>query len=222
MAVIKSESFSRIAYNYLLNAIFDQTVEPGQLLNRHDIAKKLGISVAPVLEAMVMLENEGFVESIPRKGTQVRIIRDTDVTGYLFVRAALECMAVRFYCGGLISRELNRFLPMAERLDDLSSLDSQECIKIDWELHKELIALCRIDVLDKEYNRTCTMGHFFRLNRLVDHIGRRVQNQHTDLIRSLCDATPDTAQKIMYDHVWSGRARRFMYTGPDGTSGNAV
>ena len=56
-------------YEHLLENFLQNELVPGHILNRREIAQQLGVSVAPVLEAFLQLEMEGFVESIPRKGT---------------------------------------------------------------------------------------------------------------------------------------------------------
>ena len=100
---VQNESLSSKAYNYLVKSLLKNELVPGDSINRRDIADKLGMSVAPVLEAMLQLESEEYLESVPRKGTIVKPIRIDDVTGQLIVREALECAAARYYCGKPVS-----------------------------------------------------------------------------------------------------------------------
>jgi DNA-binding GntR family transcriptional regulator len=69
------------------------------MLNRRQLAEELGVSVAPVLEALILLERDGFIESIPRKGTVGRSVREQDVYEYFVLREALKCAAARLYTG---------------------------------------------------------------------------------------------------------------------------
>ena len=84
------ESLSRTVFNTLLNKFLRNKLVPGDILNRRELALELGVSVAPVLEALLQLENEGFVESFPRKGTLVKPVREEDVYGQLMLREAIE------------------------------------------------------------------------------------------------------------------------------------
>ena len=74
-------------YEALLARLMSGELLPGQLINRRDVAAQLGTSTAPVLEAMKQLEFDGYLETLPRKGTQVRIISEerlleADLPGY--------------------------------------------------------------------------------------------------------------------------------------------
>jgi DNA-binding transcriptional MocR family regulator len=67
----------------------------GDLINRRQVAAALGISTAPVHEAMAQLEAEGLLEALPRKGTRVRRALPHDVKDILIVREALDKLACR-------------------------------------------------------------------------------------------------------------------------------
>ncbi len=112
-------SLSGYVYQTLLDRLLRSELVPGEMLNRRDVARELGVSVAPVLEAMVALENEGFLEGIPRKGTRVRPVRGEDVAGQLIVREALECAAARLYCGTPVRARLAALRRIAARLDSV-------------------------------------------------------------------------------------------------------
>src|ERR1700722_12736886 len=64
-------------------------------LDERQLASDLGVSRTPVREAMVQLEREGFVRSVPRRG--IYVVRKTklEVIELITAWAALECMAAR-------------------------------------------------------------------------------------------------------------------------------
>jgi len=72
-------SLSKEVYQEILSRLMDNRLVPGNILNRRKVAKELGVSVAPVLEALKQLEMEGFLESIPRKGTIVKPTSIADI-----------------------------------------------------------------------------------------------------------------------------------------------
>src|SRR5689334_15273534 len=92
--LVKSER----VYNEILDRLLSGRWEPGYVFNRRQIAAEMKVSVAPVLEAMLELEGEGLIETLPRKGTRVRALTIRDLQGQLIVREALECQAARMYC----------------------------------------------------------------------------------------------------------------------------
>jgi DNA-binding GntR family transcriptional regulator len=68
---------------------------PGAPLRKEEIALELGVSRAPVSDAISRLAEEGLVDVFPQHGSFVALIRATDVRESLFVRTALEVEAMR-------------------------------------------------------------------------------------------------------------------------------
>lgn len=64
-------------------------------LDERGLAERLGISRTPIREALVRLEQEGFVRILPRRGIFVARKSLAEILEMLVVWAALESMAVR-------------------------------------------------------------------------------------------------------------------------------
>jgi DNA-binding GntR family transcriptional regulator len=79
----------------LLERILAHAYAPGERLVETRIAQELGISQAPVREALRDLESLRFVESAPFRGTWVREVSDRELAEMYPIRAALEEVAAR-------------------------------------------------------------------------------------------------------------------------------
>ena len=79
----------------LLERILAHEYAPGARLVETRIAQELGVSQAPVREALRELETLRFVESAPFKGAWVREVRDRELAEIYPIRAALEDVAAR-------------------------------------------------------------------------------------------------------------------------------
>ena len=66
------KSVSRTALEFLRKEIITGGLEPGQKLNEIELSSRLEISRHPLREAFRILEKEGLVESIPRRGAMSR------------------------------------------------------------------------------------------------------------------------------------------------------
>ena len=68
------KSLGQDVFEYLKNAIIDQTIEPGSRLVESKLAEMLGISRTPLREALHKLEREewigeqGDISDVPRRG----------------------------------------------------------------------------------------------------------------------------------------------------------
>ncbi len=82
-------------YHSLLDAISDGSLAPGTRLTQEQIAEQMEVSRSPVLQALRLLKQEGFVTDAPGRGVLVTPL-DIDWLGHLYdIRAALEKLAVR-------------------------------------------------------------------------------------------------------------------------------
>lgn len=82
-------------YGVLRRRIRELTLPPGAPLRKEGIALELGVSRAPVSEAISRLAEEGLIDVFPQHGSFVALIRAADVRESLFVRMALEIEAMR-------------------------------------------------------------------------------------------------------------------------------
>ena len=143
---------SRGVYNKILEKLLAGELHPGQIINRRQIASDFGVSVAPVLEAMLLLEHEGLLETIPRKGTQVRLIRQEDVLGQFMMRDALESKAARLYWNRTLPEAFEDLLDFARQVDQAT-----EDLLEDWRqeilFHKELVSLAGVPALTAAFDQ---------------------------------------------------------------------
>src|SRR5512142_2633884 len=91
-------SFRTQAYQALKQAItsFNIYAHPHEIrLDERQLSQDLGVSRTPIREAMTLLEQEGFVRTLPRRG--VFVVRKTmkEMLEIIQVWAALESMAAR-------------------------------------------------------------------------------------------------------------------------------
>jgi len=91
-------SFRDQAYEALKQAIMDADIYAHReeiRLDEREISKALGVSRTPIREAMTLLEQEGFLRTLPRRG--VFIVRKTrkQIVEMIEMWAAIESMAAR-------------------------------------------------------------------------------------------------------------------------------
>jgi len=91
-------SFRTQAYQALKRAITSVNIyaQPGELrLDERQLSQDLGVSRTPIREAMSLLEQEGFVKTLPRRG--IFVVRKTkkEIIEMIQVWAALESLAAR-------------------------------------------------------------------------------------------------------------------------------
>jgi DNA-binding GntR family transcriptional regulator len=83
------------AVSELRRQIVSGTLAPGARVNQEDVAAEVGLSVAPVREALRVLEQEGQLTYLPRRGYFVTELRMEDLEEIYALRALLEERAAR-------------------------------------------------------------------------------------------------------------------------------
>jgi DNA-binding GntR family transcriptional regulator len=89
------------ALDWLRRAIAASELRPGQRVAQEEVADALGVSVAPVREALRVLEQEGQVRYFPRRGYFVTELRIADLEEIYDLRRLLEARAARHALPGI-------------------------------------------------------------------------------------------------------------------------
>jgi DNA-binding GntR family transcriptional regulator len=91
---LSSLSLVELAVARLRHEILSGTADPGERLVEEQLTRRLGISRAPLREALRLLAEQGLVEHIPRRGSRVAILSEQDVRELYGLRDVLERHAV--------------------------------------------------------------------------------------------------------------------------------
>jgi DNA-binding GntR family transcriptional regulator len=74
--------------------IFSARLRPNERINQDEIAEGFGVSRLPVREALILLESEGLVDTIPHRGTFVHAITRDDIRDHYTVFGLVAGLAV--------------------------------------------------------------------------------------------------------------------------------
>lgn len=95
-----------VVFQTLREAILKGELKPGERLMEIQLADKLGVSRTPIREAIHMLEQEGLVVTMPRKGAEVAKMTLKDMEDVLEIREALDELAVQLACQRITEEQL--------------------------------------------------------------------------------------------------------------------
>lgn len=94
-------SLAQRVYQAMKQAILALDFPPGANVRKAPICEKLGVSRAPVTEAIARLANDGLVDVVPQSGTHVSHFSMDEIREGVFLREALEMATV-----GKVSRDI--------------------------------------------------------------------------------------------------------------------
>lgn len=132
------------AYENIRRAIIDGTLPPGTNLRDGDLAEQLGLSRAPVRQALLRLIEDGLVESKPQSYTRVAGFVPDDVRDALQLVRALHEFAVRVGVPRMGAAEVAAMRAANTRFADaVAAGDVAAAIAADDELHDVPVAAAR-------------------------------------------------------------------------------
>jgi len=91
----KENSQVAVAYEYIRDQIISYALLPGIQISDNQLSKELGMSRAPIREAVLLLQMDGLVEIDADRKVCVSPLYFEDITDILSVRFALESEALR-------------------------------------------------------------------------------------------------------------------------------
>ena len=154
-----------LAYAELKREVVEGDLLPASQWLEEELAVRLGMSRTPVREALVRLEQEGFVQITPRRGIRVRELTRRDVVEVNEVLECLELQAVeRLATRGLTPDEMARLDATIAGMDDaLARDDVPAWAAADCGFHRLIIELAGNRHLEAVATTFLDKAHRFRV-----------------------------------------------------------
>src|SRR3989339_1034410 len=92
--IAKNTSLYDRICKHLERSIREGSLQPGGKLVEQNLSKKFGVSRPPIREAFRLLQRDGLVTIIPRRGAYVSRVTPKDAEDIYAIRAYLEPLAV--------------------------------------------------------------------------------------------------------------------------------
>jgi DNA-binding GntR family transcriptional regulator len=124
---------------HIRHAIYRGALKPRERIIEEDIATKLKCSRGPVREAILRLERDGLVVTVPRRGTFIRDISAESIEVIFSMRAKLEALAVRYVREGMTSEIELKLRDALKKMKEASVKNDDEAFFVaDMSFHQTL------------------------------------------------------------------------------------
>ena len=136
----------------ILQRIVEGSLEPGSRIVETRIAQELGVSQAPVREALRDLEQLGCVVHEPNRGCSVRAFSAEELLEAFPVRAALEALAARLAAERITTAELAELDQLLERMRKAAREgDAHEQSQANASFHATVVRAARNRTLERQW-----------------------------------------------------------------------
>lgn len=189
----------------LREAIITGELKPGQPLIEVELAAQLGVSRAPLREALQNLSHEGLVETTPYKGSIVRRLSVRDIEELYSLRSVLEIFAIQ----RIIAQNNPQNIATLHRVFDLmleaaQNGDLKAVNRIDRQFHDTLIELSQHHLLAQTWASVS-----MRVSQVMALTNRRntditqIAYNHLAIVDAIASADSALAIALISQHVSS-------------------
>jgi len=187
----------------LTRAIVEGHLPPGSRIVEADIARRMGISRAPVREAARRLERQGVLVSRPRHGFAVRTISVQEIDDLYEVRLSIELTSIELACRKADDAGLARVKALVDTMvRDAATQAQDERITSDLELHTLICELSGNAHLRRIFQNTQTeLRMIIALIDAVYHDPATVASLHYPIVDALMARDADAAKAAMRVHL---------------------
>ena len=200
-----SVGLRRLACDSIKRAITEMDIygRAGEIrLDERQLSQDLGVSRTPIREALSVLEQEGFVRAIPRRG--IYVVRKTkrEVIEMITVWAAIESLSARFAAERASESELRTLRQLFASFEENPSEHIGEYSQANMAFHKAIIRMGGCGLMSE---LTDNLFIHMRAVRAVtmrqDNRARRSIVDHMNIISALEKRDAALAERLVREHT---------------------
>ena len=193
-------------YKELEQAILDGEIATGTALGEVKLSQELGVSRTPVREALMQLEMEGLVKTVPNKGAVVVGISTSDVDDIYTIRTRIEGLVARRAAEKMSQQQLDALREIVELQEFyVSKKDYMQVWHLDKRYHETLYEGCG----SRPLKQMLTLFHnYIQKAREATVRSGRAENsthEHREILDAIIARDPDEAERKMSIHVTNAR-----------------
>jgi DNA-binding GntR family transcriptional regulator len=212
--VVPARRLSDLAYDRILECLFDRRVSAGAFVSQGELSDLVGIPVAPLRDALRVLEAEGILTIHPRSGIQfVRPGLELTRSTYQF-RSILERAAIRVFAEQGDDAEIEilhgRHAALIASIEEsgLTPHGLAEVDEMEHLLHGAVIAILRNPLIEMSYRRMHNYLRLLRLDRkFTVPVVLRTLREHLEILKACQARDADRAQAALDAHFQAAMQR---------------
>lgn len=190
-------------HDHLRAEILANRMLPGQELTEQALSAELGVSRAPVREALGRLAEEGLVTIRPRRGAVVASLTAEEFIEAYQMRQALEGLGVRLAVPRFGPEDIAAFKRLvAEQSDAVDADDLDAFFESNARFHERIVSSSGNGTLIETYERLIARISRYRMRSLeLRGSARRSVAEHGALVRAMERGDVERAEKILVEHI---------------------
>lgn len=202
---IKNISIREQTLDTLREAILTGELKPGDTLTEMDLSKQLGVSRAPIREALRILNSEGLVETIPYHGTTVRRLTRVDIEELYSMRVLLETFAVEQIIQANDEEHIPTLMNFVDRMEKAGKANNLKLVnEIDRDFHDTLIEMSGHSLLMSMWQMVAMkVRQVMALRNQQNTDLTQIARNHLPLLDAMQKGDLDQTKALLQEHIAS-------------------
>jgi len=144
LGALNYNRMSDLAYQELRDAILSGQLGPSERLNQDELARRLGVSRAPIRDALNRLEAKGLVKTLSRAGgVVVAETSEQEMVSIYELRAILDSASTRLACERMSEEDLERLAAIVAETERVTQVnDLAAIVQAHAQFHYLIYAAC--------------------------------------------------------------------------------
>jgi DNA-binding GntR family transcriptional regulator len=188
----------------LTKSIIQRELKEGQRLVESELQRRFGVSRGPIRESFRILERNGFITIIPRRGSYVRKILRRDIEENFAIRACLEGLATRLAISNLTAEDIRKMESALSRMADvLKDHDLESHLEYHSEFHDTICRASKNNTLIGIIGGLRSQANWFRfsyLHTIPDSFAYGL-SIHQEILDMLVKKDTDRVETLMKKHI---------------------
>lgn len=189
------ESVERQVYRLIREALMAGLLMPGSAMTSRSIAASLGVSTAPVRDALKRLEADGVIQGRNKSAFFINELSRETYLDVLDLRRRIEGHAVARAAINIKNADVVALRELNKRYQNAT--DDVERVKLNYQFHSDIYKLARsavlLDVIANLWMRTGPPMHLY-LKRYDD---KDVLRNHQEIVSALSERDPVRAEAAL-------------------------
>jgi DNA-binding GntR family transcriptional regulator len=202
-------------YESLRQAIMSGKLVPGERLLEAKLAEEIGVSRAPVREAISRLEMEGLIDLLPRRGSYVSTLSEEDAWEVYTLRAALEGLAYGLAKEHISEDGFAKLQAIVDRMKQcVEEGDREGLSELDTAFHRtvvELVGHARLQAVWMSINSQIALLSQRVIRKDYPDIAI-IHKRHAALLDHLRHSSGEDAARAIRDHIESAADRLVFHS----------
>ncbi len=198
-----ADDFAREAYMGIRRMFFLNEITPGQKISYGDLAKKLGMSTTPVIQALKRLEDQGLVRHEPNRGYYTENISLKEIIEIYDFRGLIETSLLPKTIAGMNKKKLKTLKKALDsHLEAVRDIYLKERLLRDMEFHLVLAGLSGCTIQINTLKSLFDLLYLkYRGNVLFVTPMETVDSEHIQLYDYIAAADLDGATRVLKQHI---------------------